>query len=458
MTNDFNWHSFLSPEEFQMLLKNELNESSDLYNELLRKGFIKKDLSEYGSLKEDYRTQKNSLFAGPSLHIVAVTLRCNQNCIYCQASARNLKDEGFDMDIETAKKTVDRIFETPSDLIVIEFQGGEPMTNWEVVKYIIEYAREKEEETGKDLSFSLVTNLSLMTEEKLDYLTDKMVGICTSLDGPEKVHNTNRPFPEGNSYQETIHWIKKYREKQKEGAKTEDYLTDINALVTISKVSLDYHEEIIDEYLRLGFRAVHLRPLSYLGNSAGEFKDKMGYSTEEFFAFWKKAMDYILKLNKNGIEFYERETEIKLKKILSRKDPGYTDLSSPCGAAIGQMLYDYDGTVYTCDEGRMIEDDIFKIGDVYENDYEDMIGSETTQAVVTASLLDNQTCDSCAYKPFCGVCPVKNYSLYGTLFPQIQNTGWCKLQKLQFEYIFSKLQGDEVKEIFESWVGPKNKK
>ena len=454
LTNDFGNYSFLSPEEFKKLLTKDLKESSEKYNELWRKGFLKRDLSEYEPLKDQYRRQKASLFSGPSLHIMVVTLRCNQNCIYCQASAKGMDNKDLDMDIETARETVDAIFETSSDYLTIEFQGGEPLANWEVVKFVVDYARKKEKETDKNVNFSLVSNLSLLTEERLDFLADRLVGICTSLDGPEKVHNKNRPYADGNSYAETIKWIKRYREKREKLQEEGRELTKINSLVTLSRASLDYSEEIINEYVRLGFFGMHLRPLSYLGKSAGDFKDQMGYSVEEFLEFWKESLDYIVEINKMGRDFHERETRLILRKILANQDPGYTDLSSPCGAAIGQMLYNYDGTVYTCDEGRMIGDDTFKIGEIGEDGYEEMMASDTTQAVITASLLDNQPCNNCVYKPFCGVCPVKNYSNYGSLFPQMENTGWCKLQKGQFSYIFSKLKDDDYKEVFENWVEP----
>ncbi len=454
LTNDFGQYARLSPEEFKDLLEDELDEDSELYNKLWRQGFIRRDLSEYEPLTNQYRKQMASLFTGASLHIIVVTLRCNQNCIYCQASAKGMDNTDLDMDLETAKNVVDTIFETSSEHITIEFQGGEPLVNWDVVKFIVDYARKKESESNKTLEFSLVSNLSLLTEERLDFLTDRLVGICTSLDGPEEVHNTNRPYPDGNGYAETVKWIRRYKKRQKELNEKGKELTQINALVTLSKISLDYPEEIINEYLRLGFFGIHLRPLSYLGYSSGDFKDKMGYPVEDFLDFWKGAMDYIVEINKLGNTFFERGARLRLRKILLKQDPGYTDLNSPCGASIGQMLYNYDGDVYTCDEGRMVEGDIFKIGEIGKDGYEEMVASDTTQAILTGSLLDNQTCQSCVYKPYCGVCPVKNYDNYGTIFPQMKNTGWCKLQKGQFDYLFSKLEDEDYKEVFERWVRP----
>jgi len=452
LTNDFGSYAFLSLEDFRSLLEGKLDEKADLYQDLRKKGFIRRDLSEYGPLVAQYQKCKGSLFSGPGLHIVVVTERCNQNCIYCQASAKGMKDSSLDMDKETAQKTVDRILEATSPVITIEFQGGEPLVNWEVVKFIVEYAKKEAKKIGKKARFSLVTNLSLMDEEKMDFLNREIIGVCTSLDGPREVHNRNRPYPKGDSYGETVKWIERYREKQNELQKEGRDKMRISSLVTISKISLDYPKEIVDEYMRLGFPGIHLRPLSYLGYSAGNFKQQMGYSMEDFMDFWRKALDYIMELNIEGNFFRERGVELMLKKILAKNDPGFTDLRSPCGAATGQMLYNHDGDVFTCDEGRMVEEDIFKIGNVFEDGYEEMINSDTTHAMMTASLLENEPCHNCVYKPYCGVCPVKNYEHCGTLFPQIKNTEWCKLHKGQFDYIFSKLKEEKYKKILEGWI------
>ncbi len=452
LTNDIGQYVFLELEDFKGMLKGELDKSTDVYSELWRKGFLKRDLSEYEAINSQYADSKRSLFSGPGLHIIVVTLRCNQNCIYCQAQAKGMKDKSLDMDRETAKKAVDSAFSSPRDTITIEFQGGEPLANWDVVKYIVEYARKKEEETKKTAVFSLVSNLSLMDEEKFNFCIENMVGLCTSLDGPKELHNKNRPFPGGDSYEDTARWVKKYQERRVKERRMKREITNIGALATITKESLSYPKEIINEYLSMGFRAIHLRPVSYLGYSSGKFRDQMGYNIDDFLIFWEKSVEHIINLNNSGTFFMERGLQIMLAKIITRIDPGYTDLSSPCGAVIGQVLYDYNGDIYTCDEGRMLDDDTFKIGNLNNCNYENIISSDVTQAVVTASILENQGCDMCVYKPYCGVCPVKNYSQYGTLFPAIRDTEWCKYHMRQFDYIFENIDKKRYKGVFESWV------
>jgi His-Xaa-Ser system radical SAM maturase HxsB len=450
ITNDFGKFDYLSKKELTQFLEGSLDEKSNLYKNLYEKGFLKRDLSEMDSLTNCLSCRKSSLLKGPGLHIVVTTLRCNHNCIYCQASSRNMDTDGFDMDKKTAKKVVDRIFETTSKGITIEFQGGEPMVNWEVVEFIVNYGRKKEKDSDKDLNFSLVSNLSLMTKDKFNFLIENGVAICTSLDGPEELHNSNRPYKDGNSYKETIKWVKEYKKVVK---KANEDMPRSNALVTISKKSLKDPKKIVDEYIKQGFFAIHLRPLSYLGYSSGDTaKKNIGYSVDEFVEFWKEAVDYIIEKNKEGEFFYERGLRIRLIKILTDKDYGYTDLSSPCGAVRGQVLYNYDGNIYTCDEGRMIEDDSFKIGNIDEVSYEEMVKGETAQTMISASTLENQACDLCPYKPYCGVCPVKNYVHYGTLFPNIKKTEWCKLNTKMFNYIFKKLKDKDSRDVFNNWV------
>jgi len=451
VTNDIGRYVFLSPSDFRQYMEGRLNESNQLYQELEEKEFIGNSLDRE-NLIEKYRQRNGFIFLGPSLHIVVVTLRCNYRCVYCQASSEEMTSKGFDMSIETAKKVVDNIFRSPNKFITIEFQGGEPLVNWPTVKFIVEYARKLNKTAKKNLFITLVSNLSLMTGERYKFLAKNKVIFCTSLDGSKDLQNKNRPFPGGDSYKATTDWvkkIKKYQSKKKN-------LYHLSALLTVSRESLRYPKEIIDEYIKLGFSGIHLRPLSFLGLS-GKMKNKIGYSVEDFLKFWRAAMDYIVSFNSKSKVFKERGSAIILRKILTDKDPNFLDLRSPCGAGIGQMLYNYDGKVFTCDEGRMLGDDTFVIGNVNKDNYKEMIAHETVRSCCMASLLDNLTCDNCVYKPYCGVCPVLNYALYGDIFVSSPYNERCKLSQGMLDYLFQKLQNERSRRVFERWLGIKEK-
>lgn len=450
VTNDIGRYIILKPNDFKKFIEGKINKENKLYDELRKNNFIKDD-SDLVNQITNYQQKNSFLFHGTSLHIIVVTLRCNYNCIYCQANSRNLKSQGFDMTKKTAKSVVNAIFQSPNPTITIEFQGGEPLVNWPIIKFIVEEAEKKNIEKKKKLHISLVSNLSLMDEEKYEYITKHRISVCTSLDGPEKLHNLNRPYVPGNSYQSTTSWIKKFREREKKNPS----MYRISALVTISPFSLKYPREIIDEYLKWGFTGIHLRPMSMLGLSS-KFKKPVGNTSYEFLEFWKKGMDYIIDINLKNKFFNERGSLIILKKILGDVDPNFLDLRSPCGAGIGQMLYNYDGKVFTCDEARMLTEDTFIIGHITKNNYKELVTNPNVRATIQASILENSSCDTCVFKPYCGVCPVINYAVSGSLFPEMSTTDWCKTHKGMYNYLFEKLQNRKIKEIFIRWLNTKS--
>ena len=107
------------------------------------------------------------------------------------------------------------------------------------------------------------------------------------------------------------------------------------------------------------------------------------------------------------------------------------ELRSPCGAGIGQVAITANGNVYTCDEGRMMAeagDEAFCLGNVFDHDYDDWIHSSCCEAICSASLLDTLPgCCDCVYKPYCGVCPVVNYAIYGNIMHVSSER--CKIYK-----------------------------
>lgn len=458
LTNDVGEYVFLKPEEFRKFIAGKLSSNTTKHKELCRKNFVR-DKLKLPALIAKYKEKHEYLFSGPGLHIVVVTLRCNYNCVYCQASAKGAEKKKLDMDLKTAKRVVDFIFKSPNQMLAIEFQGGEPLLNWPIVKSIVKYAREKNKKEKRNLEIRLVSNFSLMDEDKLSFFFKNRVALCTSLDGPEELHNKNRPFSGGSSYEQTTKWLGRamdlYRESELKEKKDRAYIYQPGALITPSRFSLSKEKEIVDEYLKWGFEAIFLRSMNPFG-LAGKVWEKIGYSAQEYLDFYSRALDYILELNKQGKRFFERTATIILAKILTNQDPNYLEMRSPCGAGLGQLAYDYNGDIYTCDEGRMmgyIGDKMFRLGNIYKNDYNSIIEAPTLKAMCLASEINSQVgCSQCVYAPYCGVCPIYNYVTQGNIFGQMTTNDRCRVNKGIMEIIFKKLADPSNQKILKKWA------
>ncbi len=461
--NNFNAHKFdennflvttehgswvlLNKQEYELLRLHKLDEDPNLFKELKEKGVI---LSEDNVEKvvDSYRERFSFLFQGASLHIVVPTLRCNQRCIYCHSRAVPDSGKGFDMDEKTARAVVDFIFKTPSPVITIEFQGGDCLLNFETVEFIMDYARKKEKESKKKLRFAIVTNLTKMDESILKSLKDRGIkSLSTSLDGPKELHDRNRKYLDGTgSYDDVVYWIKKIKEEWKD--------LHLTAMSTTTRYSFDFGDELVDEYIDLGFNDVWLRPLNNIGFAAESWK-KIGYSAEEYLDFYKKELEYIVEKNRAGTPVRELMTSIMLKRILLKGDARFTDIQSPCGAAIGQILYKYNGDIHTCDEGKLFDE--FRLGDVFSTPYSGIYENQTLEAMIDISSKKNYLCDACVWSPYCGICPIYSYAAQGTIVSKLAMDDKCRIMQGLIEHIFRKmLFSERHKKLFLEWLGQYN--
>lgn len=445
ITNDMGRYAFISKNDFNRLVqKQDLDEV--VRQELEEKGFIYEKNEEIFAtdMAVKVRRQKEYLLVPTTLHIFVVSKNCNFNCIYCQAGNLNQKEE-YKMTKEIAKKAVDIAMKSPSEYLTFEFQGGEPLTNFEVIKYIIEYS--KSISNGKFIEYNLVSNLTLLTNEMLEFFVENEVSICTSIDGNKELQNINRPYKCKDSYTETINKVKLLKEKE----------INVNAIETTTRYSLSRYKEIIDEYVNLGLESIFIRPLTRLGKADNNWKN-VGYEADEFLEFYKKSLEYIIEKNKQGIFLSEGHSNIFLKKILLNQPINYMELRSPCGGAIGQLAYYYDGNIYTCDEGRMLSEmgnDSFKVGNVFENTYEDLMQCDCTKAMCISSCVECLPfCSTCAYMPYCGTCPVINLAQDGNIFAKNSREFRCKIYSGILEILFDYIETNDktIMDIFMKWI------
>jgi len=356
------------------------------------------------------------------------------------------------MSTETAKKSVDMVFRSPNVNPAIEFQGGEALLNWDTVKTAVLYAKKKNVSVGKNLDLSVVTNLTLMDGEKFDFLRGEGVSVCTSLDGPACLHNANRRFGNAGGHASVRRWLDRFMKAAPSGG-TADFLP--SALMTTTRLSLPMAAEIVDEYVSAGLGGIFIRPLSPIGH-AGRVWDEIGYSPEEYGAFYTAALERVMAVNRSGKKFVERNAAMFSEKLFKLETPDYLDLMSPCGGAVGQLAYNWDGDIYTCDEGRMVgadNDALFRIGNVAVSKWEDLFRTPAARLCCMASCLENQPlCSRCAFKPYCGVCPVHNYSAQSSPWGNMRGSYWCGIQKAVFKAVLNAMTDPVNRKIILSWT------
>jgi len=455
LTNPWGDWVFVTPSELDILASRSLQVGSALYEKLAERGFLR-DRLDPAVVAERWNRRKRFLDAGPNLHIIIATLRCNQTCVYCHASRAQWSDTSTDMSLETAAKVVDFIFQSTSPRLTIEFQGGEPLAHFDLVKYVIERAKEKNRQEDKNLEFTLVSNLSLLDDEKLDYLVNNKVQICTSIDGPAELHDRQRVLASGSSFTEAVRWIERINQRYVQMG-LDPVLYHVEALITTTRAALAMPKRIVDTYVDLGCRAIFLRPVDPFGFAAQTGKT-IDYDRAAFLDFYRQAVEHILDLNRQGVQVLERYAAIFLTKILGDEDPNFLDIRSPCGAGIGQLAYNYNGKIFTCDEGRMLHqmgDSFFQLGSIDDARYRKIMLTDTVRAMTMASNLDAQPdCVVCAYNPYCGVCPVHNYATQGSIFGRMRESAWCAVHKGIQDYLFDLLRQNDptTMEILRRWT------
>lgn len=422
-------------------------DDEELYKSLVANFFISEELLP--TLLEIYasrlRLKKSFLDDRTALHIFVLTLRCNQNCVYCQASSREEGSPHCSMSADMMEASVRLMFQSPSPSLTMEFQGGEPSLEPKLIKYGIELAEEINQQECRKLSYVLCTNCRSLSDELLQICKKYHVLISTSLDGPANIHNKNRGRED--SYEKTMAGIQKARE-----VLGHEY---ISALMTTSELALDYPKEIVDEYVNDGFTDIFLRALNPYGlASVNEDWDKYN---ERFITFYKEALEYIIEKNKQGIFFREDYATIILRKMLTPYTTGFVDLQSPAGTVNSVLIYNYDGYIYASDESRMLAENgdfTFRLGKISDK-YEDIVYGEKVRNM--GKIWANEAlagCSDCPIKSYCGADPVRNHSTQGDMYGFRPSSFVCKKNKAIIEYIISLIieREDEVMPIFKSWL------
>jgi uncharacterized protein len=438
----------LTRDEINRLVDLQLRPADGLYEKAYAGHLITraKQRAQHQLLALRLRSRMAFLREPTPLHIFVVTLRCEHSCPYCQVSRQSTDRSRFDMSEETAQRALKIAFDSPSARIKIEFQGGEPLLNFDLVARIVADANDTAQAQGKTVDFVIASNLALLDDAILNFCKSNGILLSTSLDGPADLHNKNRPRPGGNSHELAVKGIRRAQEVLG--------IDRVGALMTTTEASLDRVEEIIDDYIGFGLDGIFLRPLSPYG-FAMKTKQFQRYDAKRWLGFYSRGLRYILDLNRQGTQFREFYTTLILKRMLSDRAIGYVDLRSPAGIGLGALVYNYDGSVFASDEGRMLAemgDRTFELGHVAKDTYRSLVLSDKLIDLVGSTLTQcAPECSDCVFEAHCGADPVYHHATQGDPVGIKPLSEFCARQKGIMGLVLDRLENWADASILRRW-------
>ncbi len=450
VTNFAGQYILLTHQVLRDLINHRLLPNFSVYEELKSRHFLVDGDSSVALdlLACQFRTRHSLLQQLTGLFLFVVTLRCEHSCPYCQVSRQSSDRRAFDMSQEHASLAIDIMFSTPSKHIKVEFQGGEPLLNFELIHWIVSEVNSRNTTHNKQVDFVIASNLAILDDSILDYCHRNKISLSTSLDGPSELHNSNRPRPTNNSYELAISGIERARNALGNPS--------ISALMTTTQASLSQPEAIVDEYVKRGFSSIFLRALSPFG-----FAVKSGamsrYTSEDWLVFYKRGLEHIFALNAAGTPFREEYAAFLMRKILTPFPIGYVDLQSPAGMGLGCMVFNYDGYVYGSDEARMLaemRETQFRLGHVEHNSFEDLLTSEKYVKWIESTMTESMPmCADCGIQPYCGSDPLYHFSTQGDIVGNKPESGFCRKQMELVRFLIAILEDrPEAAKVLRTWI------
>ncbi|KDR96086.1 uncharacterized protein SAMN02745945_01637 [Peptoclostridium litorale DSM 5388] len=313
-------------------------------------------LEEAGMLytQEDY--EHNEAFVNRKPVVKAMCLNvahdCNLMCKYCFASQGDFGGERKLMPLEVGKRSLEYLVNNSGSRrnLEVDFFGGEPLMNWDVVKELVEYGRELEKTHDKVFRFTTTTNGLLLDDEKIDFINENMKNVVLSLDGRKSVNDGMRYTCSGKGSYDVI--VPKFQKLVQRRGDKEYFVRG-----TFTKENLDFCEDI-KHFCDLGLDTTSIEPA---------VDDKMSdFALTEndlpaIFAEYEKLADYCIEKKKNGDKFTFFHFNIDLNQ-----GPCVIKRLTGCGAGSEYLSVTPEGDVYPCHQ--FVGDEDFKMGNIMDEE------------------------------------------------------------------------------------------
>ena len=321
---------------------------------------------------------------------------CNLNCEYCFASQGKYHGERAVMSFEVGKRALDFLVENSGTRhnLEVDFFGGEPLMNFDVVKKLVEYARSIEKEKKKNFRFTLTTNGILIDDDVIEFCNKEMSNVVLSLDGRKEIHDRYRVDYAGNGSWERI--VPKFQKLVEARGGKDYYMRG-----TFTHANPDFLEDI-KVMLDLGFNELSMEPVVCA-------PDDPSALTEEdkaiVFEQYEKLAELMIERDKAGkpFTFYHYMIDLSGGPCIYKRISG-------CGSGTEYMAVTPWGDLYPCHQ--FVGDEKFLLGNIYDG----VTNTEIQNDFESCNVYARPDCKDCWAKLYCsGGCAANAYHATGSV-------------------------------------------
>ncbi len=338
---------------------------------------------------------------------------CNLRCKYCFAATGDYHEGRMLMSLETGKKALDFLIEKSGDrkFLEVDFFGGEPTLNFDVVKQLVEYGRSREAEANKKFRFTITTNGILLTDDMIKFINKEMNNVVLSIDGRKEVNDRVRVRADGTgSYDRILPNFKKVVETR--GKDKDWYVRG-----TYTKYNLDFSNDVMHLYEQ-GFDQISVEPVMA--------DPSMPYAITQadlprIFDEYEELMKKITEIRDSGkfINFFHFMLDLDQGPCAIKRLRG-------CGCGNEYVAIAPNGDIYPCHQ--FVGNEEYKMGSLNDGSFNDDMKAE----FAAAHVYSKPECKKCWAKFYCsGGCNANNYIYAGDIHNAYKLS--CEIQKKRLE-------------------------
>lgn len=376
----------------------ELVEDGQLFTEDIYEPFVEK-----------FKEKRQTVVKALCLHIAH---DCNLACKYCFAEEGEYHGRRALMSFEVGKKALDFLVANSGNRVNLEvdFFGGEPLMNWDVVKQLVAYGRSLEKPNNKKFRFTLTTNGVLLNDEVMEFVNKEMSNVVLSLDGRKEVNDRMRPFRTGKGSYDLI--VPKFQKLAESRNQTNYYIRG-----TFTRNNLDFSEDV-KHFADLGFKQMSIEPV--VGPEEDPYSIREQDLPQIMEEYDKLALEYIDRYKKgNGFNFFHFMIDLTQGPCVYKRLSG-------CGSGTEYLAVTPWGDFYPCHQFVGNED--FLMGNVDEG----ITKPELVKEFGNCNVYSKEKCKNCFAKFYCsGGCAANSYNFHGTI-NDAYDIG-CEMQRKRVE-------------------------